>query len=478
MAFLPILLIFSLMYSTYCNILQSDSNTLSGICDNIVSSLQILNKRGILKMVNKERCKDYELLGERIFSMSNRSDNYCYKGVQFLLCNLKYQPYESNFNCEHIKDKFIKIVKSCSLDTLNVLDKNCSGINSENLSIFNPLEFCRTNYVLLNGEKQTQFDPVEHEYCSKIVESYNLCQYYSRRLNLRNYCLDGGFQNYCTHYIKPVHDNSYESMCKNFVLPFVFSKLMDEPESLVSSMCVKADENISKSILNTRDQLMFKSKSLFDAFESEFAYKNWVKELEARLDNMVIDLRVLMDQSNSCFQYLNYPHRFFYAYDRVVIDEFSKAKQIVDRIYNSFMQLSSLPQEIVKLISQIDSVISLDNSIKEATAHFKELYTLISSGSHYYFSLRRDPTLAMNIRIMESNLSRVSAFLPNNIAYIKQRINSTNPFEANLNKASMLYQMGTNFRDIASLLEAQLNALYKIISKTKDSNFIKSLNLT
>eukprot|EP00375_Theileria_parva_P000622 XP_763292.1 hypothetical protein [Theileria parva strain Muguga] len=147
MAFLPILLIFSLMYSTYCNILQSDSNTLSGICDNIVSSLQILNKRGILKMVNKERCKDYELLGERIFSMSNRSDNYCYKGVQFLLCNLKYQPYESNFNCEHIKDKFIKIVKSCSLDTLNVLDKNCSGINSENLSIFNPLEFCRTNYV-------------------------------------------------------------------------------------------------------------------------------------------------------------------------------------------------------------------------------------------------------------------------------------------------------------------------------------------
>lgn len=79
---------------------------------------------------------------------------------------------------------------------------------------------------------------------------------------------------------------------------------------------------------------------------------------------------------------------------------------------------------------------------------------------------------------MESNLSRVSAFLPNNIAYIKQRINSTNPFEANLNKASMLYQMGTNFRDIASLLEAQLNALYKIISKTKDSNFIKSLNLT
>lgn len=62
----------------------------------------------------------------------------------------------------------------------------------------------------------------------------------------------------------------------------------------------------------------------------------------------------------------------------IQIDEFSKAKQIVDRIYNSFMQLSSLPQEIVKLISQIDSVISLDNSIKEATAHFKELYTLVS----------------------------------------------------------------------------------------------------
>ncbi|XP_954963.1 uncharacterized protein TA03675 [Theileria annulata] len=275
-----------------------------------------------------------------------------------------------------------------------------------------------------------------------------------------------------------VHDNSYESMCKNFVLPFVFSKLMEDPESLVSSMCTKADENISKSILNTRDQLMFKSKSFFDAFESEFAYKNWVKELESRLDNMVIDLRVLVDQSNACFQYLNYPHRFFYAYDRVVIDEFSKAKQIVDRIYSSFMQISRLPQEIVKLISQLGSVIILDNSIKEATAHFKELYTLISSGSHYYFSLRRDLTLAMNIRIMESNLSRVSAFLPNNIAYIKQRINSGNPFEVNLNKASVLYERGTNFRDIATLLEAQLNALYKIISKTKDSNFIKSLNLT
>ncbi|UKJ89004.2 hypothetical protein MACJ_002250 [Theileria orientalis] len=461
-----------------CNILQSDSNTLSSICDNILSSLQILNKNQVLRLINREKCRNYELLGEKILNLSDKSQNYCYRGVQFLFCNLRYQPYESNFNCEHIKDKFIKIMKTCSYHTPNALEKNCSSINSENLTIFDALEFCRTNYVTLNGEKQTQFEPVEHEYCSKIVESFNLCQYVSRRLNLRNYCIDGGFQNYCTHYIKEVRDGTYEAMCKNFVLPFVFSKLMEDPESLKPSVCAKADENISSSLLNLRDQLMFKSKSFFDAFQSEFAYKKWVQDLESRLDGMVIDLRDLINQSNLCFQYLNYPHRFFYAYDNVVIGEFAKAKEIVDRIYNNFNQLSHLPQEIVQLINHIDSVINMDKAIKEANIHFRDLYTLISSGSHYYFSLRRDRTLQNNMMVMESNLNRISLFLPNNIAHIKQKINAGTPFEANLGKASMLHQRANDFKNIASLLEAQLTALYKIMAKSKDSNFIRSLDLT
>ncbi|BAM41310.1 conserved hypothetical protein [Theileria orientalis strain Shintoku] len=425
---MQIIVLFLLFLSNFVsgNVLQSDGNTLSGICDNILSSLQILNKNQILRLINRDRCRNYELLGEKILNLSDKSHNYCYGGVQFLFCNLRYQPYESNFNCEHIKDKFIKIMKTCSSYTPNALEKNCSSINSENLTIFDSVEFCRTNYVTLNE----------------------------------------------------VRDGSYEAMCKNFVLPFVFSKLMEDPESLNPSVCAKADENISKSILNLRDQLMFKSKSFFDAFESEFAYKKWVQDLESRLDGMVIDLRDLINQSNLCFQYLNYPHRFFYAYDNVVVSrkpdnssqigEFAKAKEIVDRIYNNFNQLSHLPQEIVQLINHIDSVINMDNAIKEANIHFRDLYTL----------LRRDRTLQNNMRVMESNLNRISLFLPNNIAHIKQKINSGTPFEANLGKASMLHQRANDFKNIASLLEAQLTALYKIIAKSKDSNFIRSLNLT
>lgn len=367
------------------NILHSNSNTLSGICNNLVQTLEILNKNELLKLVDTEKCKDYELLGEKVLNVSNKGSDYCYKTAELILCNIKYKPYEANFNCEHIRDKFLQIMDKCANGKQGA-EGNCSNINLESLFISDPLEFCRSNFVL-EGEKQIGFDAVEHDYCVNIVNNFNICQSVAKKMNHTRFCLDGGFQSYCSHYIKEIHDNTYETMCKNFVLPFVFSKLVKSPESFSPNICKDGDNDISASILKKRDDLMYLSQSYTDNVDSELAYKYWVQDTETKMDKMIVGLQDVIKHSNLCFNYMIYSYGWSYGFDNLVKTEFGKGAKMVQNLFNQSARLPQHQNDILKLIAETDRVFTLGKSIEETIIHFKQLYSLVSSGAHYFFTV-------------------------------------------------------------------------------------------
>lgn len=144
----------ALLLSHLClaNVLQSKSITIENLCDSLLLSLQLLNINLLVKLINRENCREYELLGEAVLQIANKAGNYCYRDVAPILCNTKYIPYEANVNCEHIHKKFIKLVTNCANNDVDVaIERNCSNLDKEGMTITDVLEFCRSNFVILKG---------------------------------------------------------------------------------------------------------------------------------------------------------------------------------------------------------------------------------------------------------------------------------------------------------------------------------------
>ncbi|EKX72967.1 conserved hypothetical protein [Theileria equi strain WA] len=471
------------------NILHSNSNTLSGICHDLVQSFEILNKNELLKLVDINKCQDYELLGEKVLNISNKESNYCYKTAELILCNIKYKPYEANFNCEHIRDKFFQIVNKCTNDKEST-ENNCSNVNLESLFISDPLEFCRSNFIVLDGGKQIGFEDVEHDYCVRIVDNFNICQSVAKKMNHKKFCLDGGFQSYCSHYIKgmenivnsyiaEIHDDTYETMCKNFVLPFVFSKLIESPETFSPNICKDSDNDISASILKKRDDIMYKSQSYTDCMDSELAYKYWVQDTESKMDKMAIGLQDIVKHSNLCFNYMIYCYSWSYGFDDLVKTEFGKGIKMVQGIFDQSVRLPQYQNNITKLIAEMDTLFLLERKIQETVVHFKQLYSLVTSGAHYFITFRYNSEQdRIAIGKARQTLARINTLFPQRVSMIKRALNTKEPFYSNISKANELHEKANHLKFIAELHEAQLSALRKIIAKTKDSNFLQSIKLS
>ncbi|KAK1939864.1 hypothetical protein X943_004062 [Babesia divergens] len=437
-------------------VLQSESATIEAMCDNIVYSATLLNKSELLKLVDMTHCKDYALLGEAVLMTSERKNNYCYGRVAPILCGSKYTTVKSHLNCEHIKKKFMTIMNGClAEETSQEQDKNCSGLNVETFAITDPLVFCKMNFVSSEAGDQVSFKHNELDDCQALAKSYNHCQTIGKAFNHPRFCIDGGYQE--------IHDDAYIDLCKNVVLPFVFSKLWATLRSPSSSFCRNADDDIEKGILTKRDDLMNRSQELLDTVDSEFAFKTWKHDMETKTRTVAENLQQVIKSSDTSISNTYNIFRLPYNFDPLVRSEFAKG---LDHCTEMMQHVTALPREIKNmtfLIENIDPLMHLDLKIQEALIHFKQFNSLLASGSHstiipteYYKPV--DPTIIKKIR---STLSELKTILTQRLAAVTTFLGTQTEDPPSQDRERSIRDAANELKFIASLHESQLTSFLK-----------------
>ncbi|ORM40525.1 uncharacterized protein BXIN_2043 [Babesia sp. Xinjiang] len=461
-------------------LLQSVSSTIDTICNNVVFSITLLNKQELLKLINKSRCNDYWLLGENVLASSQRGERYCYTQVAPVLCESKYTPIKPQPNCEHIKSKFMTIVNACTQEgPLERRDCNCAGLNMETLTITDPLVFCKLGFVSSDGDVRVSFKHNEVDDCQALAESYNHCQNMGNAFNHPRFCVDGGFQGYCNSRIQRIHDETYNEICRNVVLPFVFSVIDGGYQNVSSSVCKNSNETIETDLLKQRDALMSRSQALLDTLDSESGYLSWERDMEGKLHSITSNLEELVNMFNLSSRYTYNFLGLPYNFDNLVRSDAAKALKLCDDLVARANGLPTAVEDMTSLITKIDPLLVLDKKIQEAYIHLKHFYSLITSGAHstilgsqYYRPLNRNIFLSARKSLSEvrevvsSRLSSIGNFLASHVGTL------TDP-----NRERRVRESASELKFLASLHESQLQWFMRRRGKRSDRAVSRSLDL-
>ncbi|KAK2195091.1 hypothetical protein BdWA1_003391 [Babesia duncani] len=465
----------------YANVLQSKSNTIASICENVNTSIQLLNKNEVLRLVDGEKCKNYELLGDAVLKVVNKEQMYCYSDIAKILCNVRFIPYEANSNCEYIKNKFMTILKTCFDNESTAVERQCSNVNKEEMTVDDPVEFCKSNFVTLKDAKtSTSFTNVEFDYCSRMVDSFNFCQLLAKKLNYQRFCLDGGFQSYCSHYVQEVHDNSYSIICKNFVLPFILGNLLESANTPTWDLCKNVGVGIENALLSKRDNLMTMGQRNMDVLDSELAYKTWSQEGTARITKMIGLLEMTLRYVHMCHRNLFNIFGTPLNFDSLIKSEWYKSLGLVKKLYESCEHFPTDYKDIPSLIKDFDKVSSVEAKLQEAVINFKQLYSLHGSKFPLNVSSIHQSGLFRPIPkdILDQTMSycnEIQKKLPQRISRILALLSNETTTPGNLDTVKKYHDSANNLKFIASLHEAQLSALRKQLVKSKETNFMQAI---
>ncbi|GFE53948.1 hypothetical protein BaOVIS_013520 [Babesia ovis] len=446
------------------SVLHSTSSTIDSICANVVFSITLLNRHELVKLVNKAECGDYQLLGEDVLRASHRGDHYCYSQVSPVLCESRYTPIKAQPNCEHIKSKFMTIVQGCIEDgSPGKHESNCSGLNTETLTITDPFVFCKLAFTTADGTTRVSFNHNEVDDCQALSESYNHCQNVGNAFNHPRFCIDGGFQGYCNSRIQRVHDDVYNELCRNVVVPFVFSMMDDGYQNVSSSFCRNADDSLEQQLLAKRDALMNRSQELVDTLDSEEGFVSWERDMEGKLKSLGTNLEQLVNLFNLAstytYNFLGMP----YCYDSLVRHEAEEALKLCDDLVSSANALPSSANDMTSLITRIDPVLSFDKRLQEAIIHLKHFYSLLTSGAHstilgsqyyrpldHHIFMRAQRSLSQVRSVMAKRLSVIGDFLSSHVSLL---------YDAD--KEHRVHESASELRSLATLHESQLQWLLR-----------------
>ncbi|KAK1441921.1 hypothetical protein BgAZ_502530 [Babesia gibsoni] len=437
----------------------------------------LMNRAELLKLVDRQKCKDYELLGEAILEASQKGNNYCYERVAPVLCERKYTSVKPHFNCEHIKSKFMAIMKGCLLEQPSEgKDRNCVGLNAETFAISDPLVFCRMNYVSKEADgNQVSFKHNELDDCQALAQNYNHCQIIGKAFNHPKFCIDGGYQGYCNYYVHKIHDDAYRDLCRDVVLPYIFSNLAKASHSLSTSFCKTADEDIEKELVRKRDDLMERRQQIIDKFDSDFAIERWKKDMTDKINSMKETLQGVVKFYNtansSTYNIFKYPYNF----DPLVRSEFTKGVDLCNQIKKYAKDLPQQISDTIFLIRNIQSLFNLDIKLQETLIHFKQLCSLISSGSHSTIIATRyykpvDHNALVNIMNM---LNKLNVEIPQRLAVITSFLAEQTPEGSKIEQAS--HDAANELQFIATLYESQLSSFLKGMHKRRGKAFSSSI---
>ncbi|GBE62354.1 hypothetical protein, conserved [Babesia ovata] len=474
-----ILCLFMLANGVQSKVLRSESSTVDAICRNVVYSITLLSKRQLLNLVDIDKCKDYTLLGEDVLASAGRGDHYCYKKVAPMLCETKYSPRKTVPNCEHIKSKFVSILNSCMQENdSDVSECNCSGLNYETLAITDPLIFCKLSFVLSQDGAQVSFKSNELEDCKSMADSYNHCQSIGKAFRHPKFCIDGGYQGYCNSNIHNVHDESYSNLCRNVVLPFIFSMMKDVDQNLSPNLCMNTDELVEKSILSKRNALMDKSQKLLDTMDSDFAFKSWKVDIERKIQNLKSDMQQVLKYFNSATRYTNRWFGFSYYFDPLVRSEATRALQLCEKMLTRANAISTDIESVTSFVKKIDPLFQLCEQVQETLIHFKQFHSLLSSGAHstilassYYRPLdqatfKRISSLLNSVgEIVSQRLSTIGSLLD---AHLDKRQNS--------DEESRVHALVGEMKYLATLHEAQIMWLLRGRKQQSSRAFTRSVS--
>ncbi|CDR97570.1 hypothetical protein BBBOND_0400620 [Babesia bigemina] len=428
------------------NVLRSESSTVDAICRNVVYSITLLSKRQLLDLVDIDKCKDYTFLGEDVLASAGRGDHYCYKKVAPVLCETKYSPSKTVPNCEHIKSKFVSILNSCMQETDSDLSEcNCSGINYETLTITDPLVFCKLSFVLQRDGVQISFKNNELDDCKSMADSYNHCQSIGKAFQHPKYCIDA------------VHDEAYNSLCRNIILPFIFSMMKDVDQNLSLNLCMNSDELVEKFVLAKRDALMASSQKLLDTMESDFAFKLWKVDMEQKVQNLKSDMQQVFKYFNAATRYTNRWFAFSYYFDPLVRSEASRALQLCEKMLMRANAISTDIESVTSFVKKIDPLFQLCEQVQQTLIHFKQFHTLAT--------FRRISSLLNSVsEIVSQRVSTIGSLLDTHLNKLQ-----------NSDEESRVHALVGEMKSLAALHEAQIMWLIRGRGKQSSRAFTRSV---
>eukprot|EP00371_Babesia_bovis_P002023 XP_001610670.1 hypothetical protein [Babesia bovis T2Bo] len=446
--------------------------------------MTLLSQPELVKLVNKTECGDYALLGEDVLRSAHRVERYCYSQLSPILCESRYIPMTGHPNCEHIKSKFLSIIGACTQrDELSGRDVNCSGFNLETVSISDPLVFCKMSYISSSDSSgssvggRVSFKHNELEECQALCESYNSCQGLAKSFNHPRFCIDGGFQGYCTSRIQRIHDDSYITLCRNVVLPFVFANMGDGYQNLSMSMCQNSDASIEGSLLGHRDFLMSRRQELLDTLASDDGYLSWEQDMEKRFQSLTASVEQLVNLFNVCTRYT---YNFFglpYNYDNVVHLECEKTVKLFEGLLSVANALPSASSDMVSTIENIDPVFHFERKLQESVIHLKHFYSLLTSGAHstilgsqYYRPLDRRTFMSA-----QKALSQIRQLVPRRVSSIRDFLRSQVPLLRDVDREHRVHETVNELQLLSSLHESQLQWLMRLSGKRPGRAVLRSV---